>query len=30
MSISNTPITEIKSIIDAQRDYFASNVTLDR
>ena len=30
MSISNTPIEEIKSIIDAQRDYFASNVTLDR
>lgn len=30
MSISNTPIEEMKSIIDAQRDYFASNVTLDR
>lgn len=30
MSISNTPIEELKSIIDAQRDYFASNVTLDR
>ena len=30
MSITNTPITEIKSIIDAQRDYFASDVTLDR
>ena len=30
MSIGNTPIEEMKSVIDAQRDYFASNVTLDR
>lgn len=30
MSIENTPIAEIKDIVVAQRDYFASNVTLDR
>ena len=29
MTISNTPINEIKGIISAQREYFASNVTLD-
>ena len=30
MSINNTPVSEIKSIVAAQREYFASNATLDR
>ena len=30
MSIQNTPVDKIKSIVEAQRSYFASNVTLDR
>ncbi len=30
MSIKNTPKEEIKSIAEAQREYFASNATLDR
>ena len=29
MTIPNTPINEIKGIINAQREYFASNITLD-
>ena len=29
MSISNTPINEIKSIVAAQREYFATNETLE-
>lgn len=30
MSIMNTPVSEIKNIIALQREYFASNATLDR
>ena len=30
MSIQNTPVSEIESIVKAQRAYFASNATLDR
>ncbi len=29
MSITNTPINDIKDIVAAQREYFATNVTLD-
>ena len=30
MTISNTPTSEIKSIVESQRRYFATNATLDR
>ena len=30
MTISNTPTAEIKSIVESQRKYFATNATLDR
>ena len=30
MSIQNTPVTEIKNIVESQRLFFASNVTLER
>ena len=30
MNIQNTPIVEINNVVNAQREYFASNVTLDR
>ena len=29
MSIENTPINDIKSIVAAQREYFATNETLE-
>ena len=30
MSIQNTPVTEIKNIVESQRLFFASNETLER
>ena len=30
MSIQNTPVTEIKNIVESQRLFFASNVTIER
>ena len=30
MSIQNTPVTEIKNILESQQLFFASNVTLER